>query len=46
MMVIYAYEPNAILVYPLRYIIKESILQSHQKISGHLKKKGFKPYTT
>ena len=42
-MVIYTYEPNAILVEPLREITKESILQAHQNIIFHLTKRGFKP---
>ena len=42
-MVIYTYDPNAILVETLRDITKESILQEYQKIIGHLNKRGFKP---
>ena len=42
MMVIYAYDPNAILVEPLWDITKESILQAHQKIIGPLTKIVFK----
>ena len=43
MMLIYAYEPNAIIVDPLWDRTKESILQSYQKIIGHLTKRGLKP---
>ena len=42
-MVIYAYDPNVILVEPLRDRNKESILQTYQNIIGHLTKTGFKP---
>ena len=43
MMVISAYDPKAILVDPLQDRTKESILQSYQKIIGHLTKRGLKP---
>ena len=43
MMVIYAYDPNAILVKPLPDRSKESIVQAYQKIIQHLTKRGFKP---
>ena len=43
MMVIYTYEPNAILVEPLPDRSKESIVQAHQTIVQHLTKRGFKP---
>ena len=43
MMVIYAYDPNAILVEPLRDITKESTLQAYQKFIGQLTKRIFKP---
>ena len=43
MMVIYAYDPNTILVDPLWERTKESILQAYQEIIGHLTKRGFKP---
>ena len=43
MMVIYAYDPNAILVEPLPDRSKESILQVYQKIIQHLTRRGFKP---
>ena len=42
-MLIYAYDPDAILVDPLRGITKESILQAYQNIIGPLTKIGFKP---
>ena len=42
-MVIYAYDPNAILVKPLPDRPKESIMQAYQKIVQHLTKRGFKP---
>ena len=41
-MVIYAYDPNAILVEPLPDRSKESIVQAYQKIIQHLTKRGFK----
>ena len=40
---IYTYDPNAILIEPLRDRTKESILQAYQKIIGHLTKIGFNP---
>ena len=40
-MVIYAYDPNAILVEPLPDRSKESIVQAYQKIIQHLTKRGF-----
>ena len=43
MMVIYAYDPNAILVEPLPDRSKESIVQAYQKIIQHLTKRCFKP---
>ena len=43
MMVIYAYDPNAILVEPLPDRSKESIMQPYQKIIQQLTKRGFKP---
>ena len=43
MMVIYAYDPNAILVEPLPDRSKESIVQAYQKIIQHLTRRGFKP---
>ena len=43
MMVIYKYEPNAILVEPLTDISKESIVQAYQKTIQHLTKRGSKP---
>ena len=42
MMVIYAYDPNAILVEELPDRSKESIVQSYQKIIQHLTNRGFK----
>ena len=42
-MVIYAYDPNTILVKPLPYRSKESIVQAYQKIIQHLTRIGFKP---
>ena len=42
-MVIYAYDPNAILVEPLRDRTNESILQAYQNIIGNLTNIGFKP---
>ena len=44
-MVIYAYDPNAILVEPLPDISKESIVQAYQQIIQHLTIRGFKPIT-
>ena len=43
MMVIYAYDPKAILVEPLPDISKESIVQPFKTIIQHLTKRGFKP---
>ena len=43
MIVIYAYDPNAVLVKPIPDRSKESILQAYQKIVQHLTKRGFKP---
>ena len=43
MMVIYAYEPTAIIVEPLRDRTKESTLQAYQNIIGNLTKIGVKP---
>ena len=43
MMVIYAYDPNAILVDPLQDRSKESILQDYQNIIVHLTKRWSKP---
>ena len=43
MMVIYAYDPNAIIVKPLPDRSKESIVQAYQKIIQHLTKRGFEP---
>ena len=43
MMVIYEYDPNAILVEPLPYISKKSIVQSYQKSFQYLTKRGLKP---
>ena len=43
MMVIYEYDSNEIIVEPLPDRSKESIVQAHQKIIQHLKKRGFKP---
>ena len=43
MMVIYAYDPNSILVEPLLDRSKESIMQDYQKIIQHLIRRGFKP---
>ena len=43
MMVIYAYDPNAILIETLWDRIKESILQAYQSIIVHITKRGFKP---
>ena len=43
MMVIYAYDPNAILVEPLPDRSKESIVQAYQKIIKHLTRRGFNP---
>ena len=42
-MVIYAYDPNAILVETLLDRSKESIVQAYQKIIHHQTKIGFKP---
>ena len=42
MMVIYAYDPNAIIVEPLPNSPKESIVQAYQKTTQHLTKRGFK----
>ena len=42
-MVIYTYDPNAILVEPLPKRSKESIVQAYLKITQHLTKRGFKP---
>ena len=42
-MVIYAYNPNAIIFKPLPDRTKESIIQAYQKIIQHLTKRGFKP---
>ena len=42
-MVIYEYDPNAILVKPLPDRSKESIVQEYQKIIQHLTRRGFKP---
>ena len=42
-MVIYAYDPNDILVEPLPDISKESIVQAYRKIIQHLTIRGFKP---
>ena len=42
-MVIYAYDPNAILVKPLPDISKNSIVQAYKTIIQHLRKRGFKP---
>ena len=42
MMVIYAYDPNTILVEPLWDKTKKAILQAYQKIIGHLTKRGYK----
>ena len=42
-MVIYAYDPNYILVKPLPDISNESIVQSYQKIIQQLTKRRFKP---
>ena len=42
-MVVYAYEPNAILVETLPDRSKELIVQAYQKIIQHLTKRGFKP---
>ena len=43
MMVIYAYDPNDILVEPLPYRSKKSIVPSYRKIIQHLTIRGFKP---
>ena len=43
MMIIYAYDPNAILIQPLPDRSKESIVQAYQKLIQHLTKRGFKP---
>ena len=43
MMVIYAYDPNAILVKPLPDRSKESIVQEYHKHIQHFTKRGFKP---
>ena len=42
-MVIYAYDPNSVLVEPLPDKSKESIMQAYQKIIQHLTNRGFKP---
>ena len=42
-MVIYTYDPNAIIVEPLQDRTKDSILQTYQNIIGKLTKRGFKP---
>ena len=42
-MVIYAYDTNAILIEPLSDRSKESIMQDYPKIIQHLTKIGFKP---
>ena len=42
-MVIYAYDPDAILVKPLPYRSKESSVQAYQKIIQQLTIRGFKP---
>ena len=42
-MVIYAYDPNAILAEPLPDKSKESIVKAYQKITQHLTKRSFKP---
>ena len=42
-MIIYVYDPNAILVEPLPDISKESIVQAYQKIIQQLTRRGFKP---
>ena len=42
MIVIYAYEPNAIIIEPLRDRTKESILQAYQNIIVRLTKRAFK----
>ena len=42
-MVIYKYDPNAILVKPLPDRSKESIVQAYQKITQNLTMRGFKP---
>ena len=41
--VIYEYDPNAILIKPLPDRSKESIVQAYQKIIQHLTRRGFKP---
>ena len=43
MMVIYVYDPNAILVETLPYRSKESIVQAYQKTIQHLTRRGFNP---
>ena len=45
LMVIHAYDPNAILVEPLPDISKESIVQAYQQIIQHLTIRGFKQIT-
>ena len=43
MMFIYAYYPNAILVEPLHYRTRYSILQAYQNVIGQLTKREFEP---